>query len=730
MRFLPSGTRRARRSGALRAEPSLFFGRAKELAKLDAPLTSGPLVTVVGPRGIGKTRLALRYATTRRGSYTSVWFCDVSDTRNVEEMTRILLHTLAWHEPAPASSADAMTALTRALGARAGALVILDHVEHLLPAAITALHRWIAAAPDVRFVVTSRVSLDLDEEHVVALAAMPIPPPGATSGDAIDLFVGRVRSRKAAYTPGDAELLDIAELVRRLEGVPLAIELAAARVSEEDPRSLLLRVGDTGSALQRAFALLTPLERKTLAQCSVFRGVFSLQAAEHVLRVDAPAEDAVLDLARRDLLRVERFQPIRFSMCNGIRSLAADYLDDDDAEAVRQRHANHFLERAIAIDGSEAPADGADDRGDLLAAMAFDAATGRTRAVLRMALAVDALASGAGLGTAQLATFESALRVGTSGDAHLLARSLGVHALALHASGRLAEAKAEAEQALQLATELCDRPQMGAMMRAAADAASQLGDLDAAAAALASALNLERDRGDVVALAIVHRQLGDVASSGGDLDAARREFETSLALCLRSANAAGEARALMGLAWCSFENGDHAAALRSYERALEILRRLRLVRSERIVIGYVGMVHFDTGDFRRAEETLSRAAFASRQAGDFRVEGIFEGVRAAVLAVLDRLVEARASFELADQLLVGNAFYASAIAIHRGHLDLAEARAARARGDADAADTHIAMARSRNDAARAPGPNGTSLVQRSDDARLALRILEGALDLV
>jgi hypothetical protein len=100
-----------------------------------------------------------------------------------------------------------------------------------------------------------------------------------------------------------------------------------------------------------------------------------------------------------------------------------------------------------------------------------------------------------------------------------------------------------------------------------------------------------------------------------------------------------------------------------------------MTRSERICIGYLGVLYFEAGELDRAEDHLRRAAFASRQSGDFRVEGIFEGIRGAVLATLDCTEKARMSFDLAEQLLAGNSFYAGSIAVYRGHLDLAEARA-------------------------------------------------------
>ena len=725
MRSATSGTQRARRSGYLRPEPSPFFGRDAELAALDGPLVFDPLVTIAGPAGIGKTRLALRYGTTRRASWATVWFCDMSDARGVEEMTQLLLRTLAVHDAPPASAADATTALARALAARTGALVILDHLEHLLPAAAVAVRRWIAAAPDVRFIATSRVPLGVDGEHVITLGAMGVPPPGEVRGDAVDLFVDRVRARDVGWAPARADLASIAELVRRLDGVPLAIELAAARAGDEDPGALLERAGDAaGSPLERAFALLPKPTRDALAQCAVFRGSFSLQAAEQVVHVaGAAAGDLIVDLARRNLLQVERFQPIRFSMCEGIRALAQG--EERRSDAVRARHAEHFVGRAIAIDGPAPPTDAADDWDDLLAAMAFGAETGRPDVVLRVAIALDGLAQGAGLGSSELSALEAALRLGGAANVALLGRALGVRARALHALGRLEDAKGDAEDALRLATELGDRREMGAMMRVAAEAHFQLGDFDAAAAHLVRALDIERERGDVKALATVHRQLGDLASSRGDAKAARRELETSLSLSRTGAHPAGEARALMGLAWQCFEGGDRDGAVVHYRRALDLLRALRMVRSERIVDGYLGVLHFEAGDLGRAEEHLARAAFASRQAGDFRVEGVFEGVRGAVLASLDCLEEARASFALAEQLLVGNSFYGRIIAIHRGHLDLAEARGVE---PAEAA-AHVDRARARAAEARAAGANGAAIIARSDDARVALRVLERALGL-
>jgi tetratricopeptide (TPR) repeat protein len=218
----------------------------------------------------------------------------------------------------------------------------------------------------------------------------------------------------------------------------------------------------------------------------------------------------------------------------------------------------------------------------------------------------------------------------------------------------------------------------------------------------------------------VHCQIGSLHNSLGELDDARVAFERSLKLARGCGDVAAEALAVMGVAWTHFESGDRDGAQADYEDALALLGRLKMTRSERIVIGYLGLLHFEGGRLPHAEEHLRRAALASRRAGDLRVEGIFEGVRGAVLATQDRLAEAREAFDLSEELLARNTFYQRAIGIHRGHLDLAEARLAVVTGNARAADAHVARARWRIEEASA-------LARRSDDARMAIRILERAL---
>jgi predicted ATPase len=704
----------------LRPEPSRFFGRLADLDRIDsAGSSSGAssrLVTIAGAGGIGKTRLAMRYAQTRAGDFAGVWFCDMRDARVPSDMTSTVLRAFAGDR---AVHADSDAALARTLAARAGSLVILDNVEHLLPAAAQIIRRWVVSTPNVRFLVTSRVPLGVAIERVVELG-------GVEDADAVDLFVERVRSRMTGWAPSAGERESIAEISRRLAGLPLAIELAAARVASAsafDGPDLLAHVSASrlpapDTALHRAFSLLHPAEREVIRSLSVFRGTFSLQSAVALAPKDIDARGIVVDLAAKNIIRVERHGPMRFSMCEAIRAFAEQSLPATGAAELALAHADLLMERArtIADDDSDIP-DAADDWENLRAALLAGVNFGRYDVVLHTTLALDILALGSGLGEAQLAHLDEALRRGAANELGLLCRALLARSGTLYALGRLLEARRDAETALLLANETNDAQRAGLGHRMAAQAAFQLGDLDGARAHLLRARDIERGRGEPRAIATVHCQLGSLHNSVGELDLARDAFERSLVLAHGAGDPVSEALALMGLAWNHFESGERETARDHYEHALAIVRRLRMSRSERIVIGYLGLLEFDAGNHVVAEAHLAKAALASRRAGDSRVEGIFEGVRGGVLASMDRVIEARATFDLADELLARNAFYQRAVRVHRGHLDLAEARAVAVEGHARA---HVDAARWRIEEAR-------SLARRSDDARMAIAILERAI---
>ena len=309
---------------SLPAERDAFVGRAEALAELSRQIQSGArLVSVLGIGGTGKTRLVTRYGRSWLGEFPGgVWFCDLAPARSLDGIVSAVAQGL----DVPLGRDDPVVQLGHAIAGRGPCLVILDNFEQVARHAAQTLGHWLDRADQARFVVTTREVLGLAGEEVLALP--PLPP-----ADGAALFVQRAEAAKPDFQPNAEDQAAIAPLVALLDGLPLAIELAAARVRVMPPRMLLARMSerfkllaskggrlDRQSTLRAAFDwswdLLPTAEKAALAQLSVFEGGFTLEAAEGVLDLsgydDAPWTVDVVQLAGRQVIRARaRRRPLR-----------------------------------------------------------------------------------------------------------------------------------------------------------------------------------------------------------------------------------------------------------------------------------------------------------------------------------------------------------------------------------------------------------------------------------
>jgi predicted ATPase/DNA-binding winged helix-turn-helix (wHTH) protein len=297
------------------AEASAFFGREAEIAAVEAGLRSARLVTLTGPPGIGKSRLATRMSRGR-----STWWCDCADATRPAELAAALARVLRI-EIGEGDLAEAL----RGLGP---ALLVLDGVEGLDGDARALPARWLRAAPQLAIVATSRRIAHLPGELAVELG-----PLGSEAA------LGLLSDRISGPRPPAAAL---ASLVARVDAHPLALELAAARLLVLSPAQLEARLGrllDLGGALragvQEAVDALTPEERGVLRAASVFRGGFTLEGLEAV--ADGDVAGALLALRERSLLRPVVDDPLgrRFALYDVVRELA----QESDVRALADRHA-------------------------------------------------------------------------------------------------------------------------------------------------------------------------------------------------------------------------------------------------------------------------------------------------------------------------------------------------------------------------------------------------------
>lgn len=309
--------RRSSTSGNLPAETTSFIGRRHELAETRRKLGLARLVTLVGPGGVGKTRLAIRAAADfARGVPDGAWLVQLAELRDAALIGNAVLAALDLRDQGAAGP----QALLRSYLRDKQLLLVLDNCEHLLPAAAELTNDLLRAAPGVRVIATSREPLSLDGEHV--LPVPPLPLPSATATEALDrvrqnetvqLFMERAAAASGSFELTQGNRGAVVELCRRLDGLPLGIELAAVRtrvLSAEQIRDRLgerfeLLTGGSRAALPRhqtlrttiewSYDLLTGDERRLLSRLCVFAGRFALDDVAAVCGWDGLQPVDVLD---------------------------------------------------------------------------------------------------------------------------------------------------------------------------------------------------------------------------------------------------------------------------------------------------------------------------------------------------------------------------------------------------------------------------------------------------
>lgn len=348
----------------LPAPPTPFVGRSEELRQIDRLLATAEsrLITLLGPGGSGKTRLAIQAGLTVAGDAETfpdgVWFVALAPLQDATELERAIAHSLSLtlddvREPRQ-QLADALR--TRRL------LLILDNCEHMIPEIGNLSATILAGAPGVRLMATSRTRLNMHSEQLFAVGGLELPPAFASDVavyDAVHLFLQAARRLQPAFSPGQSALKDIDRICRLVLGMPLGIELAAswvallspAEIASEIERSLdFLETGwqdapERHSTLRAVFnsswQMLSEEERAKLALLSVFRGAFSRAAAEAV----AGATPRLL-LALLHKSWLQRNAAGRYEIHELLRQYAAEKLADDPraSQAARRNHALYYAD--------------------------------------------------------------------------------------------------------------------------------------------------------------------------------------------------------------------------------------------------------------------------------------------------------------------------------------------------------------------------------------------------
>src|ERR1700722_10911047 len=343
-----------------------FVGRQSELAQIAAMLERGRLVTVVGPGGVGKTRVSLCAAARAAGNYPDgVWIVEQSGLRDPLLLPNTVASVLGLPEQDARSALDAVLEYLR----DKRLLLILDTCEHLLDACAELIQAILPEAPGVTVLATSRQPLDTLGEQNFAVQPLPVPDSDTVEldrGDAVELFALRAAAAVPDFRVTRANSADVIGLCRRLDGIPLAIELAAVQLrglaldelgKRLDHRFAGLTGGRPGAlerhqtlhtAIEWSYGLCSLPEQRLWARLSVFAGTFSLAAAEEVCaEVELERGDVVNALIELVDKSVVLREGSRYRMLDTLREFGADRLAESGEEAAcRARHIGRYLSRA------------------------------------------------------------------------------------------------------------------------------------------------------------------------------------------------------------------------------------------------------------------------------------------------------------------------------------------------------------------------------------------------
>jgi predicted ATPase/class 3 adenylate cyclase len=663
-----------------------FIGREKELAELQRLLAGTRLLTLTGSGGCGKTRLCLQVAADSLEQFPDgVWLVELAPLSDPGLVPQTVAMVLGLKEEPGKPIRQTLTDYLK----DKRLLLLLDNCEHLLDGCARLADTLVRQCPQVRVLASSREALGIGGEQTYRVPSLSLPDPkqaptpvSIAQFEAVQLFSDRAVLARADFEVTNQNAPTLASICYRLDGIPLAIELAAARVRllsvEEINRKLdqrfRLLTGGSRTALPRqqtlrslidwSYDLLRDPEKLLLQRLSIFAGGWTLEAAEQVCSgagvEDREALDLLTSLADKSLVGVEQREgPSRYRLLETVRQYAREKLSECGGdEEVRERHRDYFLALAEQAEPKLMGVEQAawlqrleEEHENLRAGLEWSLVEAGSGGGLRLCGALHRFWwARAYLSEGREWCARILGKAGAEERTKERAKALQVAGVLAYHQGDYSAARALNEESLSIRRQLGDRRGIAASLNNLGLVAGEQGDYPVARALYEESLAIKRELGDQSGIANSLNNLGNVAYDQADFALARALYEESLVIARGLGDREGISRLLSNLGNVAMHQRDLASAQALHEESLGIKRDLG--NRQRIASSLIslGNLSSDQGDFASARALYREGLAIGRELGDRRGTAIsLEGL-AAVVAALGNSLHAACIWGAAERL--------------------------------------------------------------------------------
>ncbi|OBK23115.1 LuxR family transcriptional regulator [Mycobacterium asiaticum] len=621
----------------LPAQLTSFVGRREQIATLRNALAGNRLVTLTGAGGVGKTRLAVQVATSMAGEFEGgVWYVDLAPITAAEVVPVTVARALGLPDQPGRSTMDTLLRFVR----ERRMLIVLDNCEHLLDACATLLAALLAGAPQLTVLATSREPVNIPGEATWQVPSLSL------DDEAVELFAERARLARPEFTVTADNSAQVAEICRRLDGMPLAIELAAARVRALSLTEIVdslhdrfrLLTGGSRTAVRRqqtlrasvdwSHALLTETERVLFRRLAVFYGGFDLPAAQFVCGGDVIERYQVLDqltlLVDKSLVVADNSSGhTRYRLLETVRQYALEKLSESgEADTVRSRHCDHYTAIAARLDAPartdyEKRLDQAElEMDNLRNALGWDLETGATDRALALASALQPVWLTRGRIMEGAAWFRV---IPTEGD-NAISPAVRARALADEAVLNVfvgAGHSACAQRAVEIARTLDDPALLARALTACGLSAGTQYDPRTAATYYSEAIALARTLDDRWTLSQILAWQSNTGLNTGDLQAARAAGEEGRVIADAIGDRGNSRQCRLSIGWSLLVEGRIVQAISEFRTLVADCDEAHDHVSKPIAIMGLGMSLAYHGDFEESTAVADAALIAASDLGEY-----------------------------------------------------------------------------------------------------------------